>query len=325
MCPYNMGQNRGSREYEIALVGVSCRRLVCRFHHEFVGRRNHALLQCTADSVIPMLDFSKTAYLTRHLETGTLAGCLRTLARRGFQGASLKMDELLALEEADRPLLAEALIETRLRLLIHGRCESDDAAMHRQLGAVLRLHRETNAVQNFTLDAAMRPVNAQKVFDNGVSLTAIRRILGPCLDAGISVAIENSPTGPFGEHLETMARMLHPLTIALLLDTGHLLLAENAGLLGGNTLATAVLRMPVPIAEVHLSDNHGHSDDHLPLGMGIANVPALVVALARLPETPWLTVESRPPGLPAVGQDTVVLNAALTVLDSLRKNVGHTP
>jgi sugar phosphate isomerase/epimerase len=74
--------------------------------------------------------------------------------------------------------------------------------------------------------------------------------------------------------------------LGITLDIGH------AHIRGGSDCACAFLRRyPDRIRHLHLSDNWGRRDDHLPLGTGTVRIEAVLVELRRLAETPWITLE----------------------------------
>jgi sugar phosphate isomerase/epimerase len=50
------------------------------------------------------------------------------------------------------------------------------------------------------------------------------------------------------------------------------------------------------LLHLHLHDNHGQSDDHLPIGEGTIDFGPLLSTLATLPECPSLTLEAHDPG-----------------------------
>ncbi len=101
---------------------------------------------------------------------------------------------------------------------------------------------------------------------------------------GVSLALENvwerTP-----EELERLLDALPREAVFVCLDTGHL---------------AAFSRLPVErwwrrlgdrVVALHLHDNDGLSDDHLPPGAGIFDFPALASLLAGAAEAPLMTLE----------------------------------
>lgn len=112
--------------------------------------------------------------------------------------------------------------------------------------------------------------------------------MGPILEKarglGVRIALENV----WEERPEALARLLDvlpPGSAMVCLDTGHI---------------SAFSRLPVArwwdllgdrVAALHLHDNDGSSDDHLPPGRGIFDFPALVEILRAAAATPLMTFE----------------------------------
>lgn len=101
--------------------------------------------------------------------------------------------------------------------------------------------------------------------------------LGALLDAGrargIGVMVENVPAG--FNTAEQLAELLDPLPeLGLHLDIGH----ANLGV-ATNTAESILARFGPRLRHVHLHDNNGQSDLHLPLGAGSIDVPRMVRAI----------------------------------------------
>ena len=76
-------------------------------------------------------------------------------------------------------------------------------------------------------------------------------------------------------------------SLKLTLDTGH----ANMGDPGGYRLKELVQRFGDRIGHIHVSDNRGIHDDHLPVGAGTVNFPALVRNLKKSGYNETLTLE----------------------------------
>ncbi len=73
----------------------------------------------------------------------------------------------------------------------------------------------------------------------------------------------------------------------MLLDLGHLnLMAEDP--------VRAVRDLPIPVCEVHVHDNKGKEDDHMPLGWGKLPLEGIVRSLRRAGFDGIWTLEIRP-------------------------------
>ena len=119
----------------------------------------------------------------------------------------------------------------------------------------------------------------------GQSMKTWRAVVAEAEKTGVKVAIENivdeEPT-----HLRLLAeRMDHPL-FGLCLDVGHREIFSTL------PITDWVEGMGPYIFELHLHDNMGINDDHLPVGLGKVDFGALFGALRALPAGPVLTLEA---------------------------------
>lgn len=117
--------------------------------------------------------------------------------------------------------------------------------------------------------------------------------IGRCVPAaeraGIILAVENVGYGPTGmfhhpEEWADMARVLSSPAVKLTLDTGH------AALQGFDLAAAARAAGPL-LAHIHLHNNNGQTDDHLPLPEGRLDFAPLVTALRHMAFTGQAALE----------------------------------
>jgi len=92
--------------------------------------------------------------------------------------------------------------------------------------------------------------------------------------------------------------------VGVLLDTGHLNIALAADWCAHATPEDFVAALPATVLEVHLHDNHGETDEHLPPGDGTADLGGMLRALAahgfRGPVT--LETDLEAPGRPGLAE-----------------------
>ena len=116
---------------------------------------------------------------------------------------------------------------------------------------------------------------------------AVRRLDSRAKSLGVKLCLENDPKSPYAFlwDLELFEKLLSELGIPGTLDLGHAWTAHGEGVL------ELLPQLAPHIHTVHLHDNRGRTDDHLPLGTGVVKVRE---ALARLsPEL--LVVEALSP------------------------------
>lgn len=155
-------------------------------------------------------------------------------------------------------------------------------------------------------------------WDTRISL-AISDAIG---DTGTMLCIENTPHHSFN-YLEKLLSQLPRDNIGLCFDTGHYHVRPEGSL--KQTLA----RFADRIAHVHLSDNDGLSDQHLPPGEGNFNWNAFLAAIDLEALRHTLMIELSPPIRAQVGPDAAAqtrdlfaraLRSAKTVLQPTDDN-----
>jgi sugar phosphate isomerase/epimerase len=106
---------------------------------------------------------------------------------------------------------------------------------------------------------------------------------------GVTICLENMmPRNGFGvEPAELEMLFWRFPTLQLTLDTGHANLGEN----GSARLGELVERFGERIGHIHLSDNRGHHDEHLPLGFGNIDFRRLAEELHKVGYEGTLTFE----------------------------------
>ena len=119
----------------------------------------------------------------------------------------------------------------------------------------------------------------------GQSIKTWAKVMERAERTGIRVAIENIVDEEPG-HLRLLAeRMGHPL-FGLCLDVGHREIFSKL------TVGDWVAGMHPYIFELHLHDNLGGKDDHMVIGEGKVDFPALFAKLAELDINPVYTIEA---------------------------------
>jgi sugar phosphate isomerase/epimerase len=120
------------------------------------------------------------------------------------------------------------------------------------------------------------------------SVKTWRAVVASAEKTGTKVAIENI-VDEEPSHLKLLAsRMDHPL-FGLCLDVGH------REIFSGLPISEWVDGMQPYIFELHLHDNMGKADDHLPVGLGKVDFGTLFGTLKKHQPVPVLTLEAHSP------------------------------
>lgn len=111
-----------------------------------------------------------------------------------------------------------------------------------------------------------------------LSLEALNQLAARAEGLGVTIAVENC--GPYHAGIDRTAADLEALVAGVgskhlmaCLDTGH-------GALNGNT-ADLVRLLGDRIVHLHVHDNHGRRDEHLPVGRGTIDFSVLAPLLSR--------------------------------------------
>ncbi len=97
--------------------------------------------------------------------------------------------------------------------------------------------------------------------------------------AGIKIGIENWTVNSCIADFEVIAKAIKSKRLGMLLDIGHLNIAINKRLIDRADLNEYIAALPLPVIELHVHDNNGEDDSHLPLGRGNMDYQAVFNAL----------------------------------------------
>ncbi len=132
---------------------------------------------------------------------------------------------------------------------------------------------------------------AVHVMDEALKLVmaALEKIWLRSSQLGLMLCIENMfpRVGPFVEPEDFEPVFTSFPGMKLVLDTGH----ANIGDKGGHRLLDFIHRFGPRIGHLHVSDNNGRWDEHLPVGQGNIGFKAMVRALKRIGYDDTLTLE----------------------------------
>jgi sugar phosphate isomerase/epimerase len=141
-------------------------------------------------------------------------------------------------------------------------------------------------VRSIGIDPAWVSEKGVVVYDAERTEQALERIARATDGLGVAVAVENWKINPEHDEFLRLSRALDGVDLRLLLDLGHLHVMHE------DTVAAA-REVPLSVCEIHVSDNKGRSDDHMPLGRGSMPIAGIARVMRERGEDCIWTLEMR--------------------------------
>jgi sugar phosphate isomerase/epimerase len=156
----------------------------------------------------------------------------------------------------------------------------------KQVFALIPLFRPRTVVCHPTFDARYYVASEDKWLE--ASLATWRELL-PLLVEGTAVVLENVyERGP--EQIQRLLEAIGSPQMQFCFDTGH------ANVFSDTPLEEWLAALGDRLGEVHLHDNHGAADEHLPVGEGTFPFANLAEALSKGQRRPVMTIEPHSEG-----------------------------
>jgi sugar phosphate isomerase/epimerase len=226
---------------------------------------------------------------------------IEDIARLGFDYLELAMDPPMAhhlVIASQQAAIAKSLEKHNLGLVCHlptflSTADLSDAIRQASLEEMLQ---SLNVAAQ--LGARKAVLHPSMVFGMGGFVLDIvkehaSQFIGTMVAAaqrlGVTICLENMmPRNLLGVEPDYFVEIFRDFSaLKLTLDTGH----ANIGDPGGSRLKKLLARCGDRLGHVHVSDNHGMSDDHLPVGAGTVNFSSLIHDLKRSGYDKTLTLE----------------------------------
>ncbi len=213
---------------------------------------------------------------------------------RLFPEIYFSADDLDAYQKEEGQALAQSLQRHGLETTVHGPfMDLSPGGVDRRIKDVTldRFTRTMEVAAPFKPKAIVfHPGYEKWKFDGDVglwfesSLQTWRPLVKEATERGLTIAIENVYE-EIPDSLLMLLKEIHSPHFRFCFDTGHYHVFSKAPLsLWMETLGEY-------LAEVHLHDNHGEMDEHLPMGEGKFDFREIFSLFSRLELTPILTLE----------------------------------
>jgi len=223
---------------------------------------------------------------------GPLAERLRWAADKGFEAISFE-DRQLTAEGNDKisPEVERLIGKLGLAVTIHpspgprGSPEKE-AAFSLGITRAADLQKSTGSVRSIGIDPAWVSKEGVVVYDAERTERALEGIARATDGLGVRVAVENWKINPEREEFLRLAGAIGGSDLHILLDLGHLHVMHE-------DTVEAAREVPLSVCEVHVSDNKGRSDEHMPLGRGTMPIDGIARVMRERGEDCIWTLEMR--------------------------------
>lgn len=209
------------------------------------------------------------------------------LADMGFQAMSMVAAQQ-GQAEVEWDAVQRILEDRDLCITIHLCCGTSgvpglDEALPPQIASAIEWQRRSGRIRNVTFDSAYRPdaTDGEKVWNKESTIAGLRCACEQLAPHGIRVGIENWLINHRLDQFQAIRDGVGRDDLAMLLDVGHLNIALRTPEVEIPSAEPWILDQPFEIIELHLHDNDGKLDQHLPIGEGTLDLAPVVSALAR--------------------------------------------
>lgn len=207
----------------------------------------------------------------------SLTDFVEELLAEGFEAISVQPRQIMELRAEELAELTQVLDRHDMPVTVHAAAAQFPADLMEglvdRLGA--RLHAAT-----FDGIMAAAPVGAR--WDAARMVETLLTVERLGADAGVRYGIEDFPIDAeaLAEFADELRPLLGKVRWGMLVDLGHLNLRRHQSeYFRRHSVAENIERLPVPVIEVHVHDNPGDRDLHLPLGSGTLDYAAAARAL----------------------------------------------
>jgi len=209
------------------------------------------------------------------------------LADMGF-GAMSVVASQQEQAETDWDAIQRVLEDRDLCITVHLCCGFSDAAgldpaLPPQIATAVEWQKRSGRIRNVTFDSAYRPdaTDGEKAWNKESTIAGLRHACEQLAPHGVRVGIENWLINHRLDQFRAIRDGVGRDDLAALLDVGHLNIALQTPQVEIPSPEPWILDQPFEIVELHLHDNNGKQDQHLPIGEGTLDLPPMVAALKK--------------------------------------------
>lgn len=236
------------------------------------------------------------------LSGGSLPDRVAWSVRHGFRGLAL-LQTVMQADAHQRRDAAAIMRQAGLRLTYHGNVHENLAGpdrldidfVHRMYDDVLWWQKNAGGMMSCGSDPIHLGVGIDRRFIPDLNQQLMHIAHQKLTPHGIAFGLENS-FGPPGCYqsvadLRQFRALCERLNMGLLLDTGHTNVHLHSEHASPISIEQYIRQLPMPIFEVHVTDNDGRRDEHRHVGHGCLDLAGLVRGLKTVNFSGLLTVE----------------------------------
>lgn len=208
--------------------------------------------------------------------TDSLSSFISASIDMGFNAVSFTPVQLLSMDRKASTRLRDQLSETDLSITLHADFTNTTEEIDRIIGVF------GEKLRCISLDPRCRIDPAGEFFEPGTMLPLLEHLGRRSELTGISFGLEDFPIDgcALDRNAEALAGLLECSFFGALIDLGHMnLRIYTIPHFAEKGIDGYISGVPVPIFEVHVHDNWGNSDLHMPPGKGNLDLRAAASAL----------------------------------------------
>lgn len=214
------------------------------------------------------------------------------LMSEGFQAIAVQPREILGLDDQELTDVLILLDEHAMPVTVHASAADFPAETMQAL-----LGRLGNRFHAVTFDGIMVPAPSGRRWDAATMAQTLQMVDRLGAEVGVRFGIEDFPID--AEAMTEFAADLAPVRgnprWGMLVDLGHLNLRRHTSKYFGDRSLTDNIRcLPVTVHELHIHDNDGTRDVHMPLGTGTLDFAEAARALREVGFDGIATIEVCP-------------------------------
>jgi len=224
-------------------------------------------------------------------EDSKLPVWIHEFADQGFDTISFNTGLFTRISSEHLRAANAAMEERNLMATAHGSSAMTKDAMEATLNAL------GDRLYAFTMDPVKREDSRGTLYDGRKMAEALATVLDLTDGTNIKVAIEDFPLDDLAltYYQSEFSGLYSHQRAGILIDVGHMhMRMKRSPYFSSLSIEEYFRRLPCPLVEVHVHDNHGLKDEHGHLGLGTVPFAEVAAALTKVNFRGVSTIEIAP-------------------------------